>query len=726
MSAQGHPGQPIAHTRNRAGDYHSLAAHLTGVAALAMELAEKFGAGTPGYWAGRWHDLGKYNPEFQQYLFDAEAGKRRRGPDHKAAGVSIAATYGEFLAPLLEGHHGGLRDNGDFRAWFREKLEDRRTAEAVEIARSYVPDLIPQESLVLPPGIETPHHLEFFLRMLFSALVDADFLDTEAHFHEHRSTIRSEYPSITQLWSELRASQEQLSGKSSGAVADVRHQVYCDCLAAAELPPGFFRLTVPTGGGKTRSGLAFALRHAHLHHLDRVIVAVPYLSITDQTASEYRRIFSHERAVLEHHSAAEFQPNQHVEGSPEDTWCRLASENWDAPLIVTTTVQLFESLFANSPSKCRKLHNLARCVIVLDEAQTLPEGLLEPTLDVLGELVRMYGASVVLSTATQPALDQRQGFGGLSNVREIVRDPAQHFTTLRRVEYEWDDTPRSWNEIANLLRDHRQAMAIVNTRADALTLVQALGNDGLLHLSALLCGAHRRDILDEVKRRLANDEPCLLVATQVVEAGVDIDFPIVMRALGPLDRMVQAAGRCNREGKLAQGRVIIFRPEEGRTPPGAYSTATAVAEMLLAMSDVDLHEPGIYQRYFEMLYERVTLDAKKIQPHRAQCNYQTVAQKYRVIDDDGVPVVVPYRPTLPDGCPLERALADLQTKARNPREIWRQLQPFLINVPRRELAQLEREALVSPVTDGLYRWSGKYDDVIGVGGRERDPDALVI
>ncbi len=717
---------PIAHTRNEDGEYHDLADHLTAVAGLAEAFASKFDASGLGHWAGVWHDLGKFHPEFQQYLFDAEAGKRKRGPDHKAAGVVIAAEHGQFLAGALQGHHGGLRDNADLRAWLKEKTDEGRVPAALERARLAVENLEPVSSLALPEVIKEQRQAEFFIRMLFSVLVDADFLDTERHFTRHHTEIRGGYPSIGKLWTELRENQEQLSGKSLDVVGRVRHQVYRDCLAAAEEPPGFFRLTVPTGGGKTRSGLAFALRHAGLHGLDRVIVAVPYLSITDQTAATYRDIFGHERAVLEHHSAADWQSQLYDEGSPEETWARLASENWDAPLVVTTTVQFFESLFARSTSKCRKLHNIARSVVILDEVQTLPETLLEPTLDALNELVRSYGTTVVLSTATQPALDQRAGFGGLGNVREIVQEPASHFDSLKRVDYEWDDNPRSWVEVAEMMGVHRQAMTIVNTIADALALIDALDDPDTLHLSTLLCGAHRRDVLDEVKRRLGNDEPCLLVATQVVEAGVDIDFPVVMRALGPLDRVVQAAGRCNREGKLERGQVIIFRPEEGGTPPGAYRTGTGVAEMLLGMGDADLHDPALYQRYFELLYDRVDLDAKDIQPQREHYNYEEVARRYRIIADDGQPVVVKYRDELPDGTPLDQVLMGLQAKDGNPRDLWRQLQPFLLTIRRRELERFGREALVAPVTENLYQWTGKYDPVIGIGGRERNPEGYVL
>lgn len=720
------PREPIAHTRNDLGAYHDLREHLTSVARLAGKFAGKFGATELGHWAGIWHDLGKCHPEFQQYLLDAEAGSRRPGPDHKAAGVRMAAQYCEALAAPLQGHHGGMRDLAELKAWVREHITQERNTQAIQAARQLIEELEPATPLTLPDRITTRLQAEVFVRMLFSALVDADFLDTEQHFDSDRHAVRGGYPALTQLWDELQADQERLRDEADGEVNRVRHQVYIDCLRAAEQAPGLFRLTVPTGGGKTRSGLAFALRHATLHGHDRIIVAVPYTSITDQTAAAYRQIFSDQRAVLEHHSAAEWQSRPADEGSPEETWARLASENWDAPLIVTTTVQLFESLFARSTSKCRKLHNIARSVIILDEAQTLPEGLLRPTLDMLNELVRSYGVTVVLSTATQPALDQLEGFGGLVGVREIVPEPARLFEALRRVEYTWEDEPRSWDEVAEMVRANRQAMAIVNTRADAIALVEALDGAEPLHLSTLLCGAHRQDVLAEVRRRLEAGEPCLLIATQVVEAGVDIDFPVVLRAFGPLDRIVQAAGRCNREGKLERGRVIIFRAEEGSSPPGAYRTGIGVAELLFAHGETDLHDPALYRRYFELLYQRVNPDEKQIQAERESLNYEAVARKYRLIEDDGVAVIVRYQEQLPDGTPVDTLISDLMNGRGNPRELWRRIQPFLLAVRRREIERLEREALVAPVTESLYQWTGAYDPVLGIGRSERDPDALVL
>ncbi len=325
--------------------------------------------------------------------------------------------------------------------------------------------------------------------------------------------------------------------------------------------------------------------HAIHHYLDQVIVAIPYTSIIEQTADVYRGIFGEEDGlVLEHHSAVVVDDQENSPVTAQQAWPRLASQNWDAPVVVTTTVQLFESLFANRPGRCRKLHNLARSVIVLDEVQTLPPDLLEPILDVLRQLVAHYGTTVVLSTATQPALDESPYLHGLPNVQEIIPTPERYFQKMQRVHYEVPAASQRWTwlEVAERLRSERQALAIVNTKGDAMALLDALGNQAALHLSTLMCGAHRRATLEEVRRRLKEGDPCLLVSTQVVEAGVDLDFPVVLRAVGPLDRIVQAAGRCNREGRLEAGQVIVFNPTEGGVPRGAYRAGYDLADACCA------------------------------------------------------------------------------------------------------------------------------------------------
>ena len=443
-----------AHTPVKGGDWHDLTSHLEQTAAKAHINGAKFGAGEITYLAGLWHDIGKFNPDFQEYLALCERAAREgapapeRGVPHAVYGALLAAESVQMLAPVIYGHHAGLPQLARLQSIVAEENADLRKVykRLIPVAREQVSGLLyagEARGLIHDPPADALQ-MELMARMIFSALVDADFLDTEAHFDPEISRLRGTELTPGDLWPVLKGDQERLISEAGPTpVNAVRQEVYAACLRAAELPRGVFRLSVPTGGGKTRSGLAFALKHAIKHDLDRVIYVVPYTSIIEQTAGEFRAIFGAlgEGAVLEHHSAVGRET-----GNAErmhEAWmrARLATQNWDAPLIVTTTVQLFESLFANRPRRCRKLHNISRSVILLDEVQTLPLRLLAPIVDVMKELVRRYEVSVVLCTATQPALEVEsrylQGFDR-GSVRDIVPQEraSEHFQKLRRVEYE--------------------------------------------------------------------------------------------------------------------------------------------------------------------------------------------------------------------------------------------------------------------------------------------------
>jgi CRISPR-associated endonuclease/helicase Cas3 len=504
----------------------------------------------------------------------------------------------------------------------------------------------------------------------------------------------------------------------------VRRAVYKDALQAASGKPGLYALTAPTGAGKTRALLAFALQHALANGLERVIVALPYTSIIDQTADVYRQILGN-NVVLEHHSALEVDDLSETALERH----RLLSENWDAPLIVTTFVQLFESLFSNLPSRCRKVHRLAHSVIVLDEVQTLPVEVLEPTVHALQQLIDDYGATVLLSTATQPALGQIQF---AKSPVQVVANPAQHFQTLKRVNYHVDLTPRNYDWLADEIAAREQVMVVLNTRKDALATIDALRQrhphvmPSVFHLSTLLCPAHRREVLAEVKRRLEHREPCRLVATQVVEAGVDLDFPVVMRAVGPLDRIVQAAGRCNREGRLTRGEVIVFELAQGSTPRGAYRTGTDEARITLQQPNADLHDPNTYTDYFARLYGDVSLDREGIQQAREGFQFETVAQKYRLIRDDTYPViVVNYDPNAVNAL-LQQGRAIVQAGGIPPQRWQQHLHAYTVSLYRHEMNALRQQGLIQddPVL-GIALYVGAYDPLTGVSA-QADPADLVV
>lgn len=721
-----------AHSSNESGRRHELVAHLRAVSKMAAKFAESTGMSDLAGYLGLWHDLGKFNPAFQAYLLDSERNpaRRRSGPDHKAAGVKLALDQRlQVAALIIQGHHGGLRSPADFKSWFREKSADPGGFEAaLDRAHAAIPDLWPPAPISLP-GLDE-HSSELLVRVLFSALVDADYLDTEAHFAGATAEVRRSERSMLELAERLEADQRSLQSDAT-AVSRSREEIYEDCLRAAKCRPGIFRLTAPTGAGKTRSAMAFALNHARSHGQERVIVAVPFVSITEQTAAVYRSIFQGDDedgkdvpVILEHHSNVG-EAGRGDELGFRAQWERLAAENWDAPIIVTTTVQLFESLFSNSTSSSRKVHRLSNSVVILDEAQALPEHLLTPILDVLSGLAPRYNTTVVLATATQPAFDEIPAFANVE-AQEIVGDVARHFEVLRRVRYEWrSQEPVSWGEVAAEIRGEEQVLVVVNTKRDAFALLEALGDPEALHLSTQLCGAHRRDVIDEVSRRLAAGEPCSLVATQVVEAGVDIDFPVVWRAVGPLDSIIQSAGRCNREGRLDEGHVVVFRPWEGGLPSGVYRAATGITEALLAAGSIDAVSSDSAREYFKRLFATWELDRERIQDLRRSFDFPEVARRFRMIEDATESVVVAY------GSPSEQenvrsAIDSLRSARGNPRLLLRRIRPYAITVRSRLAQTYRRDGLITDVFPGVWEWFGDYDSVTGLRVKSFDPDDFVV
>lgn len=717
-----------AHSRNAQGRRQGLEDHIRAVAALAEGFASAFDAGPLGRLLGLCHDIGKYDPAWQAYLLASEAGtiKRGRGPDHKGAGAQLASVHLSLAALLIQGHHGGLRCQTDVKSWLKERDADPATGEAIRLAKLALPELSVAYTLSVPDAIRRdPHSAEMFLRMAFSALVDADYLDTEAHLKGQNARSRGSTATMQDLWERFESHHASIQRRDD-AVSAVRTVVYEACMTSATQSPGLFRLAVPTGGGKTLSSMAFALRHALQHDLRRVIVAVPFISITDQTAKAYRDVFDDSekdnRIILEHHSGASVD-----DAGPMGRWARLASENWDAPIVVTTTVQLFESIFANATSRCRKNHRLARSVIILDEAQALPSHLLLPILDALKQLCANYGATVVLSTATQPAFDAIPAFSAVP-ATDIVPDPARLFKALRRVAYDWRvDTPVPWTDIAREMRAVESALAILNTKRDALVMLDALDDPDALHLSTLLCGAHRSQVIADVKRRLKEGVPCLLVATQVVEAGVDVDFPLVMRALGPLDSVIQAAGRCNREGLLpGKGRVVVFASAGDHMPKGYYAVATEETRALLGAGPIDPDDPAVARAYFQRLFATLDLDKEGIQVLRKGLDYPEVAERFKMIVDETESVVITTYGTEKEREGVRDKLERLRRQDPDARRLLRQLQPYLVAVRTRVAEAYKKEGIIVPVLPGISEWIGGYDVVRGLNGGKLDPTTLVI
>jgi CRISPR-associated endonuclease/helicase Cas3 len=744
--------QPIAH-----GPDHGLIDHLNSVAAEAAHRAPPGAAGW-AHLAGLWHDLGKFRPGFQHYVRqDSDAHIEGRGigrldKSHSAAGAlhalrSLQDSHGEpgrragrLLATLIASHHAGLYNAAsldDRLAGGGQADSQREHDEAVRACQACAPGLLTlPEALdvaglfgVIPGLKDEPLAQSLWLRMMFSALVDADFLDTEAYFDRARAVARAGFPPLGEYLARLDARLDTLTadvaaaGRAAEPVMQARARVLADCRAAASQPGGVFSLQVPTGGGKTLASLAFALRHAVRHGLDRVIVAIPYTSIVEQTADVLAGIFGRDN-VIEHHSQADSEPERETARS------RLACENWDAPLIVTTNVQLFESLFAARTSRCRKLHRLQRSVIVLDEAQTLPPPFLQPTLDALRLLAGHYGSSIVSCTATQPVLSDIERFDSRRRLRGLVRDGGRPreivqavlplYARLERVRLHWPadlTTPDEIPAVAARLATEPAVLAIVNTRRDAADLVHAVDaaapdSEPTLHLSAAMCGQHRADVIADIRSRLAarrqgDTRPLRVVATQLVEAGVDIDFPVVFRALAGLDAIAQAAGRCNREGRLGAtgGRVHVFvRPIPA--PLASLVRAAQATRSVLGANRPPTLPPTLFDAYFRHWYGQFDTDEKQIltllRPNPDfDLQLRSAAQAYRLIDDaDQMAVVVPYIPANGSEDRTAQAFGALRAGQA---ERWqlRVLQRFVVQARQRTL----RDALVrGDLTETLPGW----------------------
>jgi CRISPR-associated endonuclease/helicase Cas3 len=722
-------------------DGQPLRDHLLQVAALARRRAEVACPGdshlAEAAWAaGLLHDLGKYHPDWQHYLKEAAAKRRAKSIPHAIHGAAHAMETLEHRGVVLAvaGHHAGLSNCcekvNDLTAQYPTFSTTLNTVLAA--ARTEIPNFPDTE---FPPPFEgtdlaTYLREEFWIRILFSLLVDADRLDTERFSTGHdRSLIPlAAGELLEQLDSRRRA---RAAKRPDDPLTLLRNRVFEECLRSGETRDrGFFELTVPTGGGKTFSGMAFALSHARRWNLRRVIVVIPYLSIIEQNAGEYRQIFGRD-LVVEHHSAvAEEGP---VGETAIRTPAQLATENWDAPIIVTTNVQFLESLLAASPKRCRKLHNIARSVVLFDEAQAMPTHILNPLMSVLRDLVGNYGTSIVFSTATQPAFRRSSGLPeGLPPEELHPILPAQMrdelFCALQRVNYHLNLTePWGWETLIARLLEKQQGLCVLNTRAHARTVWEKLRDQvrekhgaemakAVLHLSSAMCAQHRLDVLgtgdtpgaDSVRGRLSGREPCWLVSTQVIEAGVDVDFPRAFRALGPLESVVQVAGRCNREGLLKdtatgtpqKGDVFVFAPAEEGMPTGFYQLATGLARTLLSgeiTEDQLATDPTLFASYFETLYARSSTDAKRkgdrsLQDLRAEFMFRDVAERARVIADGGCSVIVPYRASI-------RLIRKIRKAGFWNRRDLRRLQRYTVNLRPNNIAALQRNGQLSPLLD---------------------------
>ncbi len=780
-----------AHTLDGCGSesWQPLFMHLENVAYLAASFAGQFGCAPWGYAVGMLHDGGKAGDDFQRRLFDEHAPSF----DHAILGASIAlATYrspttvsGQLMAYVIAGHHGGLpngrgKDDQEHRRSLQMRLSqasqsaDEANYELyLQSAHLSLPDA---QELGAPPFMERllnqtpdPDRLKqlsfaapFFARMLYSCLVDADYLDTEAFVTPEAARARMATPSdfLESLCAKLDAHMDDLqAGAVPSPVNTMRAHVLECCREQAQQAPGLFSLTVPTGGGKTLASLAFALRHAVAHGKQRVIYAIPFTSIVEQTAEVFRSVLG-EHNVLEHHSNYDFDAVDDERRLRE----RLAIQNWDAPVIVTTNVQLLESLFANKPARCRKLHNVVNSVVVLDEAQTLPDELLTVSLAALEELTIGYGTSVVLCTATQPALDGRWPFG--SEPREIVTRQAELREAFQdRSEFVVDGKIDEADCVKALAASH-QVLCIVGTKAKARILYQDVVqacradgsiddeppyNQGIFHLSTNMTPLHRATSLACIRERLKRGERCVVISTQLIEAGVDVDFPVVYRELAGIDSMIQAAGRCNREGKRSKGAVHVFEfvdESEAFGESQGKSLATAglgrmkdLARTLIVDHDGELRSEMVTE-FFECRYALAGsrgLDAKglwkRLSSHElAQNGFDAVdfadyAHDYRIIDDDSTPVFVPWGE---QGISLLHELKLRCEAGEAPAAMAAKLQRSSVGIKKWRFAEYKKAGFIDTSFDPIFVLNMEgdceayYSDEVGVlePGREELHDLI--
>ena len=772
-------------------DWQPLSTHLENVAELSAQFAASFGYEQWGRALGLLHDAGKVCEQFQKgRLYN----KPNVSVDHAAFGAQQAlelygghnkeddpngeqAYVGELMAYAILGHHKGMKSSVDVEKRVEPLCAPLASGQVIDDYSPYqalikeFPEVKPPVRIDLEPTVFScimqsstkaiqnkamqsivQQRLSFsgqaLIRMLFSCLVDADWIDTERFMKPEVARRREHsYDSIPVLFGRLEKHLDELAGKAEDTLVNkARATVLADCRKEASSKPGLFTLTVPTGGGKTLSSMEFALQHAKANDLERVIYAIPFTSIVEQSASIFRNILGEEN-VLEHHSNYDFEEAA-KEGREYE---RLAVQNWDAPIVVTTNVQLLESLFSNKPGKCRKLHNIVNSVIVLDEAQTIPVELMRPTLAILEELTLDFGVSVVLCTATQPAIRNEWPFGSrpheLCGVHEKLFSEAFDGRVRYRVMGEIPE-----DDLVGRLVNLRQGLCVVGKKAEALALYRdvvaraqesALINDarkpheeGFFHLSAHMVPAHRSKMIARIRDRLDAGERCVVISTQLIEAGVDVDFPIVWREMAGLDSIVQAAGRCNRNGRRTDERgkkipgdvfVFEFSEKDGafKCPSGMswLGKTRSIAAELLDVDDLDV-DANLLGLYFKRCYQAEGLDARCVvgdddKGHRKYgssglyedmsgrkhlssskgllsrymdyCyDFEMYARTYKVIEDTGKSVFVPW------GSKGTMLLNRLRFLAASHEEcsLIRQIQPYCISVYPRLMHELEREGFI--------------------------------
>jgi CRISPR-associated endonuclease/helicase Cas3 len=715
-----------AHSENERGEKHSLKEHLESTAELARSFAPSNELSHLFFLAGLLHDIGKFQDGFQSYL---ATGKPKT--PHAGIGAFLARIVAKQFIPLpfaIKGHHAGMPDKEELVSAF-EILEDdtnniqevkRRFYESfpeAETSFGEIKDIIVKDKL----------QVECATRFLFSALTDADWLDTEHHFNLEKTNARINstldcdvlIAALEKKFTELQ--KKLVEGYSTETINSLRTKARNETAKRFDAPVGFFSLQLPTGLGKTLISMYWALLHAQHHKLKRIIIVLPFINIIDQTSKILKDVFGDD-VVLEHHSGIieEDKNNdkydENAVGTGSDLSKRLACENWDVPIVVTTSVQFFESLFSNRPFKCRKNHNIAESVVIFDEVQTLPKQYAEPIVVMLKNIVELARTSFLFCTATQPAFQKREGFEGIDIIQPLITKPQKYFKATQRVNYK---LMKNLNEVSfDLLTDALSKetgsfLVIANTKAVTRELYQFISKSGTheqyYHLSTAMCPHHRKKTIDNIIADLhpKSGKRIAVFSTQLVEAGVDLDFPCVYRAVAPMDAVIQAAGRCNRNGVLKKGRVVLFNLEHQKMPDKTYKACADLALRMIKDDPELLHRAESFEQYYEALSLFVDNDKYGITDNRKKGNFKTVAENFRLIDSPTVSLFIKdYSEE------SKSLLKEIENSFFMKREHYRKLQQFSVQVYNPFLVKYSNQ--IEHFKDSLHIWHGTYNDSIGL------------
>lgn len=707
-------------------DTHPLKEHIHGV----LEIAKSFSSDLKWHshieLAALLHDIGKYQKDFQEYIRDD---KGIRGSVHHAKYGAIIACFmceAKEISFIVDGHHGGLKDFSKWAAKYKKCTSDDK--EIVKKIASHLYTEIPDSDKILEKFICTIHKSEYselqkdvITRLLFSFLVDADWLDTERFMDAKKYNLRTSKPFDIDFLSHTLL-EKLTSFPSKGEINDLRNKTRELAVSKANLGVGFFSLALPTGIGKTLTSLHWAIEHAKHNNLKRIVIVLPYTSIIDQTASTLKALFG-EDYVLEHHSNSAEQENDRDKTKNKGIYDthKLNSENWDSPIIVTTTVQFFETLFSNRAKKCRKLHNIQNSIVIFDEVQVLDKGIIKPTLKMLENIQSIFHSSFLFCTATMPAFEKRDTFEGIEHIVPLIDNPSFIFEKTKRVEYHLYNNLKAVsldNLVESITKENYSTLVVVNTKSTALTLYKEVEQlnifDKVIHLSTNMYPKHRKAVIKQISHDISCGKKIVLISTQLIEAGVDLDFHTVYREISPLSSIIQSAGRCNRNATLKKGSVYIFSLENSGTPGSMYETEAQETRILLTENGVEsLHTHDIFNAYYKKICDLYQQSEDEISKERENFNFETVADAYKIIKNDTAPLFIPIAVSQDDKQEIKQLVDKIENKIPFSYDDYKKISQYSVNAYKNFILKYNTKGLLSEYNNVLV-WNGKYSQEYGL------------